>query len=211
VPVVVPDLRDHELQLELRDAGSLALVRLFRHAGGDWEPPLPEYRKLRVDPPDGQKDEYSVLYTGRALQVVATECGILKADPGDKYAWSVSLAAQYRVVRYAVRQPALFLRLDEILRLFENRGFEVSLGDYSFFQALGLELFRRFGTVVHGLCWPSFHRNRPGPVYALWHHHKETVRLERTNGPTYPTLLEDHDWQKFVADRPHIRRLDPAT
>jgi hypothetical protein len=37
---------------------------------------------------------------------------------------------------------------------------------YGAFQAIGLELFKRFGDLAHGLSWASFHRHQPGQVYA---------------------------------------------
>lgn len=34
---------------------------------GEWEAPPPQFRNLRVDPPDGHKDDYAVLYQSDAL------------------------------------------------------------------------------------------------------------------------------------------------
>jgi len=52
-----------DLELELIDPGSAPLVRLFRHKGGDWDPPPEANRNLRVDPPIGHKGAFAVLYT----------------------------------------------------------------------------------------------------------------------------------------------------
>jgi hypothetical protein len=50
------------LELELLDPAAVTLVRLFRHPGGEWEPPDEKYRNLRIDAPAGHKSEYAVLY-----------------------------------------------------------------------------------------------------------------------------------------------------
>jgi hypothetical protein len=39
---------------------------------------------------------------------------------------------------------------------------------YEPYQAVALELFERFGAIVHGLSWESFHRNQLGRVYAIF-------------------------------------------
>ncbi|MBN3850079.1 MULTISPECIES: hypothetical protein [Burkholderiaceae] len=77
--------RGRDLELELLDANSEPLVRLFAHPGGDWDPPEEKYRNLRVDPPAGHKDAFAVLYTGNTLATVAIECHILAADAADRY------------------------------------------------------------------------------------------------------------------------------
>lgn len=37
-------IRGRELELELLDPGGEPLIRLYRHAGGDWEAPPEDYR-----------------------------------------------------------------------------------------------------------------------------------------------------------------------
>lgn len=201
--------RGNELQLELMDPKSVELVRLSQHEKGDWDPPPEEFRTLRVDPPDGYKHAYAVLYTGSTLAAAAIECRILCVDNNDNYSWSSTQAARYDVIRYAFERPALFLPLDGPNRaVLERGGLTPSFGDYSSSQAMALQLFQRFGAAVHGLSWASFHRNQPGRVYALWHHHKATVQLEIRNRP-YNKLINEPEWNTFLAEHPKIKRIDP--
>lgn len=201
------DFRGRELELELLDPGSLILHRLFKHNGGDWEPPPEVYRNLRVDPPDGHKAAYAVLYTGDTLATVATECHVLSADLYDRYTWNSAAAQQYRVVRYQFDAPAMFVPIDgrnrDVLGLRRR-----SFGTYADFQRVSFELFRRYGRILHGLSWDSFHRNQPGRVYALWHHHKDTIGLRIEPPPPYPLLTDDPQWQAFLAEHPEIERVD---
>ena len=198
-----------ELELELLDPGSVTLLRLFRHPGGEWEPPPAAFRNLRVDPPVGHKEDYAVLYTGDDLAAVATECLILQAGEGDRTTWRQDKAAAYRVARYGFLQPALFLPIDG-----KNRhrlglaGGQRPWGGYDAWQAAALTLYQRFGRIVHGLSWESFHRNQPGRVYALWHTHKGTIDLQLTTPGDYPRLTEDAQWLAFLAAHPEIEAID---
>jgi hypothetical protein len=80
-------IRGRDLDLELLDPGSEPLIRLYRHARGDWEAPPEEYRNLRVDPPRGRQDAYAVLYAANTLPAVAAECRVLNVDGMDRYTW----------------------------------------------------------------------------------------------------------------------------
>jgi hypothetical protein len=198
-----------ELELELLDPGSVTLVRLFKFPGGEWSPPPPVYRNLRVDPPAGHKDDYAVLYTGDDLAAVATECLILQTGEGDRAIWRQDKAVGYRVARYGFLKPALFLPIDG-----KNRqrlgmaGGQRPWGGYDAWQETGLALHQRFAHVVHGLSWESFHRNQPGRVYALWHDHKPTIDLQLTTPGDYPLLTEDTQWLAFLAAHPEIEAID---
>ena len=201
------DARD--LELELLDPYVVRLVRLFRHAGGDWDPPDEKYRNLRVDPPDGHKSQYAVLYTGDMLPAVAMECRVLRADDHDRYTWAADLARQYKVVRYDYGSPALFVRIDgHNRRRLGLSGGQRRFNGYAPYQEAALDLFRRFGQLVHGLSWESFHRGQPGRVYAIWHHQKATIALERTKPPPYGSLEEDDEWLAFLKAYPEIERMD---
>ena len=201
-----------ELDLELLDPGSTPLVRLFRHPGGDWDPPPEVHRKLRVDPPKGHKGDFAVLYTGNTLATVAIECGVLRADAQDRYTWATDLAAQYFVVRYAFDAPALFIPIDGHNRATLGlAGGQRRFAGYEPFQEVALGLFQRFGKVVHGLSWESFHRNQPGRVYAIWHHHKTTVGMRVTSPDPYMKLVDDDEWAQFLAANPEVEPLAPPT
>ena len=195
------------LELELLDPNRVRLVRLFRHPGGQWDPPEEKYRNLRVDPPDEHKSAYAVLYTGSTLPAVAMECRVLYADPDDRYTWDTDLAGQYQVVRYSYAAPALFIPIDG-----RNRpqlglsGGQRKFAGYAPYQEAALDLFRRFGQLVHGLSWESFHRNQPGRVYAPWHHHKATIGLDATPAP-YAKLVSDDEWKTFLADNLDIEAM----
>ncbi|KND61980.1 hypothetical protein BVER_01484 [Candidatus Burkholderia verschuerenii] len=198
-----------ELELELLDPNSQPLVRLFSHPGGDWDPPDAKYRNLRVDPPAGHKDEYAVMYMANTLPTVAIECHILSADTTDHYTWSSERAAKYRVVRYAFAGPALFVPIDGA----RNRsalglaGGQRKFAGYEPYQEAAHALFMQYGNIIHGISWESFHRNQPGRVYALWHHHKRTVGLSITSADPYPLLIEDDEWKSFLADNADIEEI----
>ncbi|TXG96581.1 MAG: hypothetical protein E6R08_09000 [Nevskiaceae bacterium] len=200
-----------ELRLELLDPGASVLTRLYKRPGGDWEAPPPEYRKLRVDPPPGQEHRYAVLYTADCIQAAAAECNILRTEPGDRCTWSKDLADQYKVARYGFEVPALFIPIDgdnrRILGLEGKQGKKYR--GYEAFQHIGLELFERFGSVVHGLSWESFHRNQPGRVYALWHDHKATIKLQVESAGAATALTMDREWLAFLTENPDIEVLTP--
>jgi len=203
-------VRGRDLDLELLDPGSEPLVRLYRHAEGDWEPPPELHRNLRVDPPRGSHGAYAVLYTANTLPAAAAECRVLNIDGMDRYTWARDRARQYRVVRYAFESPALFIPIDgpnrERLGL---AGGQRRFAGYEPYQAAALELFERYGQVVHGLSWESFHRNQPGRVYALWHQHKATVALRRTSPDPHVLLVDDEEWLRFLREYSDIEAIEP--
>lgn len=87
-------------------------MRWFKHPGGHWDPPPPQYRRLRVDPPEGQREHFAVLSTADNLACVAAECRILQADVHDRWTWRTEATGEYRVVRYRLDRPALFIPID---------------------------------------------------------------------------------------------------
>lgn len=213
---VAASFRGQDLALDLLDPDSEPLIRLFSRAGGEWKPPKPEYRNLRVDPPGGHKRSFAVLYLGNTLPTVAIECGILHADHADRYTWSTDRAKRYRVARYAFSRPGLFVPIDGPNRsILGLDGRQRPFGGYEPYQSVALELFERYGKVVHGLSWESFHRNQPGRVYALWHHHKRTIGLRLvdptppTSDPRFSRLVDDREWSAFLAANPQVEALDP--
>ena len=205
-----------DLELELLDPGSRQLVRLFKHDGGEWEPTPEIHRGERTDPPPGHKHRYAFLYTADALSAVAVECRILSADAKDDYVWSVDLARQYGVARYRFDQPALFVPLDgdnrRTLALEAAQRLPAAFGKRFRlpYQEVALTLFERFGSVVHGLSWESFHRHQPGRVYALWHHHKSTIALSLISTAPYAKLPDDPEWQQFLLDHPDVEAIDAS-
>jgi hypothetical protein len=193
-----------QLELELLDPSSVELVRLFRHPGGDWDPPPAAYRNQRVDPPVGKESDYAVLYTGDCIEAVAVECRILACDSRDRYTYDIARTREYSVVRYEMLAPAIFIPLDGNRKVLGLRGFDP---DYERHRSVAHELFTRYRGVVHGLSWDSYHRNQPGRVYALWHDHKDSVELVIKSSKPYSLLAEDPDWLKFLASRPDIDGL----
>ncbi|MGF6571132.1 hypothetical protein ABH945_003253 [Paraburkholderia sp. GAS333] len=203
-----------QLKLELVeppiDRSAATLVRLFRHPGADWEPPPEAFRNLRVDPPDGCKGEFSVLYTGDNIAVVAAECRILRVDPDENYTWLRARAKEYKVARYTYSKPAVFIPIDgENCRLLGLAGGTRELRGYGQFQAVAQMLHRRFGAGLHGLSWASFHRNQPGRIYAIWHEHKESIGLTRPTDD-FPTLHDDIEWNNYLVGNSHITAIDPV-
>lgn len=197
-----------ELKLELLDPNSEQLVRLFRHPGGEWEPPPKEHRNLRVDPPVGHKADYAVLYTAGTLPAVAMECRVLSVDNQDRYTWLSHRASQYHIARYDFSKPALFIPIDGSNRnILGLQGGTRKFVGYEPYQEVALTLFQRYGQVVHGLSWESFHRNQPGRVFALWHQHKETIGLRLRPPSLYARLIDDPEWQQFLADYPEIEEV----
>jgi hypothetical protein len=194
-----------DLDLELLDPLKDPLVRLFRHGDGDWEPAPAKYRNLRVDPPAGNKDKYAVLYMANALPAVAMECRILNVSAADEWTWIRKTADEYKAVRYVTDKPSLFLPIDgrnrEKLGL---TGKQRKFFGYEPYQQVAYELFVRFGELIHGLSWESFHRNQAGRVYALWHAHKATVGLRIVSPDPYSELSTDTEWQCFIKENPEI-------
>ncbi|WP_185826404.1 RES domain-containing protein [Xanthomonas sp. SI] len=200
-----------EIQIHLLDPNSRPLVRLFRYDGMDWDPPDVKFRKLRVDPPDGFKDQFAVLYTADTLPAVAMECRVLQVNAqDDSFKWSKDLAEQYSVVRYEFSEPALFIPIDgdnrDLLGLSWSGGKLDST--YLPFQNAALELHRRFGKIIHGLSWQSYHRHQLGRVYAIWHEHKVSIKLERTSSRPYSKLINDPEWIDFLRKNPAIEKID---
>lgn len=205
------DFRGKALGLELLDAGSEPLFRLYSRPGADWEPPAPQYRTNRVDPPPGHEAEFAVLYLGNTLATVAMECRVLYADQDDRYTWNEVKARRYRVARYTYSSPSIFIPLDGRNRVaLDLEGRTRRLKDYLPFREVGRELHRRYSGVVHGLSWESFHRSQPGRVYALWHQHKATIGLQVRPGD-HPQLPEDADWLAFLAENPDVHGIDETS
>jgi hypothetical protein len=198
-----------QLQVDLLDPFAVTPVRLFRHPGGDWDEPPLEYRNQRVDPPVGHESEYAVLYTAESIAAAAIECHILNCDSRDRYTYDQQRTLEYAVVHYEMRAPALFIPIDgENKRTLALRFPDPAYGQH---RAVAYELFSRFGGVVHGLSWQSYHRNQPGRVYALWHHHKPTVKLAVSSATPYLKLAQDPEWLQLLKDNPEFEPLASAT
>lgn len=197
-----------QLQVDLLDPLSVTPVRLFRHPGGDWDEPPPQFRTQRADPPVGHQSEYAVLYTAESIAAAAIECRILHCDIRDRYTYDQQRTLEYSVVRYELRAPALFIPIDgENKSILGLRGLDPR---YERHRAVAHELFQRFGAVVHGLSWESYHRNQPGRVYALWHHQKPTVKLAISSATPYVKLAEDPEWLQLLKDNPEFEPLAGA-
>ncbi|MBZ2682149.1 hypothetical protein IPR78_22295 [Xanthomonas perforans] len=197
------------LSLELIDAQSFPLVRLFHYPGMEWNPPDPMHRNLRVDPPDGHKSDFGVLYMSNRLLCVAMECRVIVAsEQDDELFWLKSKTEHYKIVRYIMGKPAIFLPLDghnkALLGLVPSDN--QPRVSYASFQNAAFEIFQRFGSVIHGLSWDSYHRGQPGRVYALWHHHKVTVGLRITTSKPYIQLCEDEEWKQLLLSSDLIER-----
>jgi hypothetical protein len=116
------------------------------------------------------------------------ECRILTCDVSDQYSWDAAKAAEVKLARYRMSQPAIFVPLDRNRHRF-NLPAEAAYQREPF-QALSLELHRRFGTLIHGMSWASFHRGQPGRVFAICYHHMECIgrELDRSTA-RYPQCL----------------------
>lgn len=146
-----------DLELEMREPGDLAFVRLFRRAGGEWDEPPPAYRNMRCDPPAGKKDDFSLLYTGDRIEAIAMECDILAVDRQGNWSYDDAKTKSYWVARYQFTKPAIFVPMDiNRPRLDIDR--QPFVPGYLPWQEAAHELWRRFGTAVHGLSWWSMHR-----------------------------------------------------
>jgi hypothetical protein len=208
LPPLLAKLSGLDLALELVDASTLPLVRLYRFPGGDWEPVDTKYRNLRVDPPDGCKDDFAVLYVADTLLTVAVECGVVRVDHVNRAVWCSDLAQQYRVVRYEHDKPALFIPIDGPNRKYLGLGTDLAeFGSYAPYQRAAKVLHQRYGGIVHGLSWASFHRNQPGRVYALWHEHKGTIGLKKTSAEPHGLLIDDDEWKELLALNPAFEEV----
>src|SRR5690606_29763258 len=103
--------------------------------------------------------------------------------------------------------PALFIPIDHNDERLELAAYQRAFTGYAPYQVAASKLFAKFGMLAHGLSWKSFHRNQPGRVYALWHHHKSTIKLEITSPVPYTRLPEDHEWKQFLAQNPAIEAV----
>ena len=173
-------------------------------------PPPPMYRNLRVDPPELHKADYAVLYLGSRLPCVAVECGVLAAHGTGVFSYHEDKAKAYQVARYTFDKPAIFLPIDDIhnhdVLMADDVLDSAFEGDYDPYQALGLDLFQRYGQVIHGLSWASYHRGKTGRVFALWHHHKATIGLGVTT-TSFNALSADPEFEGFLAKHPTLLRL----
>lgn len=149
-----------------------------------------------------------MLYLGHSIATVAVECHILSDDSKGRYQSLRDKAGLYKVTRYLTAHPSLFIPLDGRNRkLLGLEGSDVAFKGYKPYQEASLELFKRFGKTVHGLTWASFHRNQPGRVFALWHHHKVTVGLQVTSLEPFDALSADASWIAFLKSNPHIEEI----
>lgn len=197
--------RASDLDLEMCEPGDIAMVRLFRRTGGEWDEPPPTHRNMRCDPPAGKKDDYALLYTGNNIEAIAMECEILTVDRKNNWAYDDAATKAYSVARYEFTQPALFIPLDANRnRLNIDR--KPFVPGYGPWQDAAHELWTRFGTVAHGLSWWSMHRHQLGRVYALWHQHKTTIGLVQPSGP-FDKLEEDAEWKALLATNPGFTKL----
>lgn len=195
--------KGQELALELVDAGSVTLVRAYSHPAADWHPPPVPLRNNHIDPPPGYGDEFAVLYTASNIQSSAMEVRALFWDQATNRAyWNPAAAQGFQVVRYALGQPGLFIPIDGPNRraLGLQGKFEP---DYESSRWVALELHRRYGHLVHGLSYESFHRYQPGRVYAIWHARKHDLALQASQWR--PRLAADPEFQAFLAAHPFIR------
>ncbi len=193
-----------DLNLELVDPNTVDLVRLYKPSvqrDGYWEPPPDRYRNFRVDPPVGEQHRYAVLYLGDTLPLVATECQVLFAEPNDHWVALESKAKLYHVARYAMDKPAVFLPIDGANRrhLLPPDPALAFRGGYALHRSMALQVFERYGDVIHGLSWASFHRNQPGRAYALWHHQKAHVGLRLLLPTPHDCLHDTLVWQQFLS------------
>lgn len=204
-PSLAP-FKGQQLQLELIDAGSTPLIRAYCHPDADWHPAPAHLRNNHVDPPPPYREVFSVLYTATTIQSIAMEARVLRWDSVTNVChWSESAAALHRIVRFGLGAPGLFIPIDGPNRpvLGLHGKFEPN---YETARWVALELFRRYGHLVHGLSYESFHRHQPGRVYAIWHSRKESLCLESSTDR--PRLLDDPDWAAFLQAHPFVQAMD---
>lgn len=205
VPVRVPPFRGQELQLELLDAGTVTLLRSYQHPNADWEPPPVEFRTNRVDPPPGHGESFAVMYTSTNIQSSAMEVRALFWDADDdRFYWDEDAASKFHVVRFSPGRPAIFIPIDG-----RNRAAFCLQGklepSYESTRWIALELYRRYGHLVHGVSYESFHRHQLGRVYAIWHSRKDDLDLSAS--AERPLLTEDAEFLAFLAAHPFIDLL----
>jgi hypothetical protein len=200
------DVEWSDLDVDVIDHRETRLLRLYRHPGGEWDPPPPAYRNLRVDPPGPDKSIYAVLYIGTRIDTVAQECRLLSVNDADEWTLDASREAQYSIARYEFNRAGIFVPIDG--KNGKRFGLEniASYGAYLPYQQLGAELHRRFSHLAHGLSWRSFHRHQSGPVYALWHERKADLGLHVISTER---LAIDPSWIKAKSSIPGLTVLEP--
>lgn len=201
-----PQVEDEDLLIEVRSPDKPPLVRLFRWEGSAFGVPAPEHRIGRFDPPPGHRDVFAVLYTAEHVETAAIECRVLASDANDQYTYSYK-TPQHRVVRLKYTKPALFIRVDSPSA--KKWGIGRFKPTYEQYQGLALTLYERYGTVIHGLSWQSYHRGGPGRNYGFWHSQKSDAGLEILQPEEQcPFLHEDPEWLAFLNE--HKEAVHPA-
>lgn len=207
-PIRVPPFRGQELRLELIDPGTVTLIRSYQHPDADWCPPPVEFRTNRVDPPSEHGDSFAVMYTSTNIQASAMEVRALFWEPDDdRFYWDEDTALKFQVVRFSSGKPGIFIPIDGPNRaVFRLEGkLEPT---YESTRWIALDLFRRYGHLVHGISYESFHRHQPGRVYAIWHSRKDDLSLSASEAR--PLLAEDAEFQAFLSAHPFIDRVRSA-
>jgi RES domain len=200
-----PAFEWEDLEPEVLDPRAVTLLRLFKHPGGEWRPPPPEFRNLRVDPPVGHKSRYAVLYTSPMLETIAQECQVLAVDSGERWTVNRTRELELRIARYSFRHACVFVRLDGRNASLLGVHDLPATGGYGAYQELGLILHDRFAHFAHGISWRSYHRHQNGRVYALWHSRKRSIGLKVTS---VGELRQDAEWVALKAHIPGVIELE---
>jgi hypothetical protein len=180
------------------------LCRLYKRPGGDWDPPDPKYRNLRVDPPGHDKSAYAVLYTAENLDTIGQECHILSVDQANTWTVNRTLEGANRVVRYETGAAGIFIPVDGHNATIFGLDKVPATAGYKPYQDIALLLFERFGHFCHGLSWRSFHRHQNGLVYAIWHSRKSALNLRFESNDQ---LATDQAWKDLLASIAGLREV----
>lgn len=185
------DFEWRDLEIEVIDPKSTTLVRLFKHPHGEWKPTPKRLRNLRVDPPDGRKERFAVLYTSSSLETIGQECNVLAVDYANRWTLNEPLEAAHRIARYGFSNGGIFVRLDGRNSSVFGLDAIPASGGYAEYQQLGFELYERFVHIAHGVSWRSYHRHQNGRVFAIWHSRKRALGLKLQS---VADLASDGEW-----------------
>ena len=172
------------------------LVRLFRRPGGDWDVAPPEHRTGRVDPPDGRKDVFGMLYLCEHIETSAFEVRIwrnvhdsngerIQAIEDSPDPTTQVMPAPLQQVEHRLKHACLFVDLDplETWREFDMRP-SGPIDTNARWQSITLKVFEAtqqhqgelFAPVV-GVSYTSQHRRSAGRNFALFESFRDQILL----------------------------------
>lgn len=189
----------------------VVLQRLSRRPDADWNPPPPQWRKGRVDPPETVRDLFGVLYLGDDVITAGFECRIISSttdeETGDAIFEVVDdepndegvMPSPLMVSGHRIRTPVAFVDIESpVLR--ERYGIDIKgpLARTPMWRALSLEVYKFIvanpSSVVPivGVTFETQHRGGSGRNFAVYDQFKDLALERGASAPlNYEQLRKD--------------------